>query len=66
MNKEAVSLVLLAAGVMLTICGVSEMNSFASDTSRMFMGHAPHISMWMIVAGVVLVLLGALSDSVEL
>ncbi|MGV8894054.1 MAG: DUF3185 family protein [Burkholderiaceae bacterium] len=40
MNK-AVSLALLAAGIMLTIFGVNEMNSFASDMSRMFMGRRP-------------------------
>ncbi|MEO8598478.1 MAG: DUF3185 family protein [Burkholderiaceae bacterium] len=57
MNK-AVSLALLAAGIMLTIFGVNEMNSFASDMSRMFTGAATNRSIWMLIGGVVLVVLG--------
>jgi len=57
MNK-AVSLALLAAGIMLTIFGVNEMNSFASDMSRMFTGAATDRSIWMVIAGVVLAVLG--------
>lgn len=57
MNKS-VSLALLAAGVMLTIFGVSEMNSFTSDISRMFTGAPTDRSIWMIVGGVVLAVLG--------
>lgn len=57
MNK-AVSLALLAAGIMLTIFGINEMNSFASDMSRMFTGAATNRSIWMLVGGVVLAVLG--------
>lgn len=57
MNK-AVSLALLAAGIMLTIFGINEMNSFASDMSRMFAGAATNRSIWMLVGGVVLAVLG--------
>jgi hypothetical protein len=57
MNK-AVSLVLLAGGIMLTIFSVSEMNSFTSDLSRMFTGAPSDRSIWMMVGGVVLVVLG--------
>ncbi len=57
MNK-AVSLALLAAGIMLTIFGINEMNSFASDMSRMFTGAATNRSIWMLIGGVVLAVLG--------
>ena len=57
MNKS-VSLAFLAAGIMLTIFGVNEMNSFTSDISRMFTGAPTDRSIWMIAGGVVLVVLG--------
>ena len=57
MNK-AVSLALLAVGIMLTIFGINEMNSFASDMSRMFTGAATNRSIWMLIGGVVLAVLG--------
>lgn len=56
--NNAVSLALLAAGTMLTIFGANEMNSFASDMSRMFTGAATDRSIWTVIAGVVLVVLG--------
>lgn len=57
MNKS-VSLAFLAAGIMLTIFGVNEMNSFTSDISRMFTGAPTDRSIWMIAGGVVLLVLG--------
>lgn len=57
MNK-AVSLALLAGGIMLTIFGLNEMNSFTSDISRMFTGAPTNRSIWMMVGGVVLVVPG--------
>jgi hypothetical protein len=57
MNKS-LSLALLAAGIMLTIFGVNEMNSFASDISRLFTGAPSDRAIWMIVGGVVLGVLG--------
>ena len=57
MNK-AVSLALIAAGNMLTIFGVSEMNSFTSDISRMMTGAPTDRSIWMLIGGVVTLVLG--------
>jgi uncharacterized membrane protein YidH (DUF202 family) len=57
MNKS-LSLALLAAGIMLTIFGVNEMNSVASDISRLFTGAPSDRAIWMIVGGVVLGVLG--------
>lgn len=57
MNK-AISMAFLAAGIMLTIFGVNEMHSFSSDITRLFTGSPTDRSIWMIVGGVVLVVIG--------
>lgn len=58
MNK-VLSLALLAAGIMLAIFGVNEMHSFTSDISRVFTGSPTDRSLWMSIAGGVLIALGA-------
>jgi hypothetical protein len=55
---KAVSLAFLAGGIMLTIFGVSEMNSFTSDISRMMTGAPTDRSIWMMVGGIVLLVFG--------
>jgi Protein of unknown function (DUF3185) len=57
MNKT-VSLALLAVGIVLTLFGFSEMNSFTSDISRMFTGAPTDRSIWMLAGGAALVVLG--------
>lgn len=57
MNK-AVSLALLAIGVMLAIFGVNELNSFTSDVSRMFTGAPTNRAIWLMAGGGALVVLG--------
>ena len=54
MNKP-VSLVLLVGGVALVIFGLIAMDSFASSFSKFFTGTPTDKSMWMLIAGVVLV-----------
>jgi uncharacterized membrane protein YidH (DUF202 family) len=56
--NNAVSLALLAAGIMLTSFGVSEMNSFSSEISRLFTGAPTNRSIWMMIGGVVLAVFG--------
>ena len=58
MNK-VLSLALLAAGIMLAIFGVNEMQSLTSDISRVFTGSPTDRSLWMSIAGGVLFALGA-------
>ncbi|WP_334190676.1 DUF3185 family protein [Noviherbaspirillum sp.] len=55
---KALSLALLAAGIMVTIFGANEMNSFSSDVSRVLTGAPTDHSVWMIVGGVMLVVFG--------
>jgi hypothetical protein len=57
MNK-AVSLALLAGGVLLLILGVSASKSLGSDISRFFTGSPTDKAIWMLIGGVVLSIIG--------
>jgi hypothetical protein len=57
MNK-ALSLALLAAGILLIIFGVSASNSFGSDVSRFFTGSPTDKSIWLLVGGAVAAVAG--------
>jgi hypothetical protein len=52
MNK-ALSVGLLAAGIVLIVLGVQAMNSFGSDVSRFFTGSPTDKSVWMLIGGIV-------------
>ena len=57
MNK-AISLALLAGGVLLVIFGISASKSLASDISRFFTGSPTDKAIWMLVGGAVLIIIG--------
>ena len=57
MNK-AISLALLAGGILLLIFGVNAYDSTSSDISRFFTGSATDKSIWMLVGGAVVTVLG--------
>ena len=57
MNK-AVSLVILAAGIVLVIYGVAASESLSSDFSRFFTGAPTEKTIWMLIAGVVAIVIG--------
>lgn len=57
MNK-AVSLALLAGGILLLIFGVSATGSFSSDISRFFTGSPTDKAIWMLIGGAVLSVVG--------
>ena len=57
MNR-AVSLALLAGGILLIIFGVMASTSFSSDISRFFTGAPTDKAMWMLVGGVVASVVG--------
>jgi hypothetical protein len=57
MNK-AISLAVLAGGILLLIFGINAYNSSSSDISRFFTGSATDKSIWMLVGGVVVTVLG--------
>ena len=57
MNK-ALSLAILAGGVLLLIFGINAYDSSSSDISRFFTGSATDKSMWMLIGGAVATVLG--------
>jgi divalent metal cation (Fe/Co/Zn/Cd) transporter len=57
MNK-AVSLAILAGGILLLIFGVSASKSLGSDISRFFTGSPTDKAIWMIIGGVVATIIG--------
>lgn len=57
MNK-AVALALLAGGILLIIVGVNAAGSFSSDISRFFTGSPTDKTIWMLIGGVVLSIVG--------
>ena len=62
---KALAAALLAGGILLTIFGVSAMNSASSDMSRFFTGAPTDRAIWMLTGGIVMLvagLAGLLSD----
>ena len=57
MNK-AISLAFLAGGVLLLIFGISASKSLGSDISRFFTGSPTDKTIWMLIGGVVLLIIG--------
>ena len=57
MNR-AVSLAILAGGILLMIYGVAASESFSSDISRFFTGSPTDKTIWMLVGGVVAIIIG--------
>ncbi len=57
MNKS-VSLVILAGGVLLVVYGVIATQSLSSDFSNLFTGSPTDKSMWMLLGGAVISVIG--------
>jgi len=55
---KATSLAVLAGGILLVIYGVSASNSISSDISRVFTDAPTDKTIWMLVGGVVLTIIG--------
>jgi amino acid permease len=58
MNK-VFSAVLLVVGVVLTIYGISGTDSLSSDISRFFTGSPTDESIWLLIAGIFVAIMGA-------
>lgn len=56
--NQIISIVLLIAGIVLIILGVSAMDSFSSDVSNFFTGAPTDKAIWMLVGGLVLSVAG--------
>jgi divalent metal cation (Fe/Co/Zn/Cd) transporter len=57
MNK-AISLAVLAGGIILAVFGINAANSTGSDISRFFTGAPTDRAIWMLVGGVVASVVG--------
>jgi len=57
MNK-AISLAVLAGGILVLIFGINAINSTGSDISRFFTGAPTDRAMWLLVGGVVASVIG--------
>jgi hypothetical protein len=57
MNK-AISLAILAGGILVMILGINANNSAGSDISRFFTGAPTDRAIWMLVGGVVASVIG--------
>jgi hypothetical protein len=55
---KAVSLALIAGGILLLILGINASNAFSSDVSRFFTGSATDKALWLLGGGVVVTVLG--------
>jgi hypothetical protein len=55
---KAISLAILAGGILLVIFGVSASNSISSDISRVFTDAPTDKAIWMLVGGVVVTIIG--------
>ena len=57
MNK-AMSVALLAVGIVLIIMGVSASESFSSDVSRFFTGSPTDKTVWLLIGGIAAAIVG--------
>jgi len=57
--SKAVSLALLAGGIVLIVFGVMASTSLSSDLSRFFTGSPTDKAIWMLLGGVVVSIVGA-------
>jgi len=55
---KAISLAILAGGLLLLIFGINAYNSSSSDISRLFTGSATDHSIWLLVGGAAVTVLG--------
>jgi hypothetical protein len=56
---KAISLAVLAGGIILLIFGINEYNSTGSEISRFFTGSTTDKTIWLLMGGVILTVLGA-------
>jgi uncharacterized membrane protein YidH (DUF202 family) len=57
--RDYTSLALVVGGVVLIVLGISAMESFSSDVSRLFTGAPTEKSVWLLIGGIVAVVAGS-------
>ena len=56
--KRAISLGLVAGGIVLIVMGIQATNSFSSDVSRFFTGSPDDKAVWMLIGGILAAVVG--------
>jgi hypothetical protein len=57
--SKVISLAVLTGGILLLIFGIIEYNSTGSEISRFFTGSTTDKTMWLLMGGIILTVLGA-------
>ena len=57
MNR-GISLALLIVGIVLVIWGITALDSFSSDLSRFFTGSPTNKTIWLMIGGIVMAIVG--------
>lgn len=57
-TNKSISAALLAVGIMLSIWGINASESFGSDMSRFFTGSPTDKTVWLLIGGVVMSIIG--------
>lgn len=57
MNK-GISIALLVVGIVLIVLGISALESFSSDMSRMFTGSPSDKTLWLLIPGIAAAIVG--------
>jgi len=56
---KVIGLAMVVVGTVLLAIGISASDSLSSEVSRFFNGHPTNYSLWMLLGGLTLVILGA-------
>jgi hypothetical protein len=56
--KSALTLALIAVGIVLIVFGINSSDSIGSDVSRFFTGSPTDKTIWLIIGGIVALVLG--------
>jgi hypothetical protein len=63
--SRTLGIALLIVGLLLTIMGITESDSFSSEVSRFFTGNPTDRSMWLLVGGIASIVVGALMSGIR-
>ena len=64
MNR-ILGIVLLIVGLLLTIMGITESDSFSSEVSRFFTGSPTDRSIWLLVSGIASIVVGSVMSGIR-
>ena len=56
--SKALSVALLAVGILLIVFGVNSTHAFSSDVSRFFTGSPTNKAIWMLIGGIAAAIVG--------